>query len=123
MVGSEVVAEKADAARSNLMADGLADYVDLRTGDARSTLADPGGPVDLLLLDGGPGLYLDILQLLIPCLRVGSVVVADNIEDSEDEPHPYARWVRDPANGFVSNSITLKGGTEYSVWVGKRDDD
>ncbi len=123
VVGSELVAEKADAARSNLMAAGLEDYVDLRTGDARTTLADPGGPVDLLLLDGGPGLYLDILQLLIPCLRVGSVVVADNIEDSKEEPHPYARWVRDPANGFVSNSITLKGGTEYSVWVGKRGDD
>jgi hypothetical protein len=31
---------------------------------------------------------------------------------------PYARWVRDPANGFVSAAITRTSGTEYSVWAG-----
>ncbi len=118
VTGSEVVGEKAETARTNLAAAGLDGHVEIRTGDARTTLADPGGLVDLLLLDGGPGLYLDILQLLMPRLRVGAVVIADNITDSGAEPHPYARWVRDPDNGFVSNSITLKGGTEYSVWIG-----
>ncbi len=71
----------------------------------------------MVLLDGGPALYTEILQLLLPHLRPGSVVIADNIEDNPDDPHPYASWIRDPAHGFVSSSITLKGGTEYSVWV------
>jgi predicted O-methyltransferase YrrM len=68
-----------------------------------------------VLLDGGSALYTEILQLLLPRLRPGALVIADNMDD---DLHPYAMWVRDPANGFVSTSITLKGGTEYSVWVG-----
>ena len=115
VIGSELIDDKAETARRNLATAGLEAYTDIRSGDARRTLRDPGGSVDLVLLDGGPALYTDILQLLLPRLRSGALVIADNIDD---DLHPYATWVRDPANGFVSSSITLKGGTEYSVWVG-----
>ena len=118
VIGSEIIEEKAEAAKANLATAGLAEYVDIRTGDARTTLIDPGGHVDLVLLDGGPAAYLDVLRLLEPRLRPSAVVIADNIDGGSDDPHPYATWVRDPANGFVSSSITLKGGTEYSVWTG-----
>lgn len=114
VIGSELIEQKAATARSNLSAAGLDDYADIRSGDARQTLADPGGSIDIVLLDGGPALYIEVLQLLVPDLRPGALVIADNIDD---DLHPYATWVRDPANGFVSSSITLKGGTEYSVWV------
>ena len=115
VIGSELIDDKAETARRNLATAGLEAYTDIRSGDARRTLRDPGGSVDLVLLDGGPALYTDILQLLLPRLRSGALVIADNIDD---DLHPYATWVRDPANGFVSSSITLKGGKEYSVWVG-----
>ena len=115
VVGSELIEDKAETAGRNLSTAGLEAYTDIRRGDARQTLSDPGGPVDLVLLDGGPALYTEILQLLLPRLRPGALVIADNMDD---DLHPYATWVRDPANGFVSTSITLKGGTEYSVWVG-----
>lgn len=118
VIGSELIGEKAEAARANLATAGLAGLTDVRTGDARITLADPGGAVDLVLLDGGPGSYLDVLRLLQPHLRPNAVVIADNIDGAANDPHPYAAWVRDPANGFVSSSINLKGGTEYSVWGG-----
>lgn len=120
VIGSELVDEKAETARGNLDAAGLGDYANIRAGDARVTLLDLGGPIDLVLLDGGPGLYTEILQGLVPHLRVGAVVIADNIDGSADDLHPYASWVQDPASGFVSSSITLKGGTEYSVWIGER---
>lgn len=115
VVGSELIEQKAATARKNLATAGLDDLADIRTGDARQTLKDPGGPVDIVLLDGGPALYAEILQLLIPNLRLGALVIADNVDD---EDHPYPTWVRDPAHGFVSSSITLKGGTEYSIWTG-----
>ena len=114
VIGSELIDEKAATARTNLSTAGLDDLVDIRTGDARLTLNDPGGSIDIVLLDGGPALYIEILQLLVPHLRPGALVIADNVDDND---HPYATWVRDPANGFVSSSITLKGGTEYSIWV------
>jgi predicted O-methyltransferase YrrM len=115
LVGSELIEKKAATARKNLAAAGLDDLVDIRTGDARQTLKDPGGPIDIVLLDGGPALYAEILHMLVPNLRPGALVIADNVDD---EDHPYPTWVRDPAHGFVSSSITLKGGTEYSIWTG-----
>lgn len=115
VVGSELIEDKAGTARRNLSTAGLEAFADIRSGDARQTLSDPGGSVDLVLLDGGPALYTEILQLLLPRLRPGALVIADNMDDQQ---HPYVTWVRDPANGFVSTSIPFKGGTEYSVWVG-----
>ena len=118
LVGSELVEDKAVVARRNIADAGLGDYAEIRSGDARESLADPGGSVDLVLLDGGPALYAEIAQLLVPHLRDGAVVVADNIGPDAEDDQPYAKWVRDPAHGFVSSSIEMKGGTEYSVWVG-----
>ena len=118
LIGSELVEDKAATARRNLAAAGLADYVEIRSGDARTTLLDPGSPVDVVLLDGGSAMYAEIIQLLQPHLRLGAVVLADNIEAGAEDEQPYAKWVRNPANGFVSSSIEMKGGTEYSVWVG-----
>ena len=74
--------------------------------------------VGVVLLDGGPALYAEIIQLLLPRLRDCAVVIADNIGGGAEDAQPYAKWVRDPAHGFVSSSIVMKGGTEYSVWVG-----
>ncbi len=119
LVGSELVDDKAATARRNIAAAGLDRYAEIRAGDARTTLSDPGGSVDVVLLDGGPAMYVDIVQLLQPYLRDGAVVLADNVEAGAEDEQPYAKWVRDPANGFVSSSIVMKGGTEYSVWVGQ----
>ena len=114
LIGSELIDQKAATARRNLSAAGLEGFAEIRAGDARLTLGDPGGSIDIVLLDGGPALYVEVLRMLGPHLRPGALVIADNIDD---DLHPYATWVRDPANGFVSSSITLKGGTEYSIWA------
>ncbi|HEX4572266.1 MAG TPA: class I SAM-dependent methyltransferase, partial [Dongiaceae bacterium] len=47
VIGAEIVPEKLRVARRNLAAAGLAAWVDLRPGDARETLRDLGGPVDV----------------------------------------------------------------------------
>ena len=52
MIGSELVPAKVEAARNNLAEAGLAEYADIRLGDARQTLRDLGGPVDFVLIDG-----------------------------------------------------------------------
>ena len=54
VVGSELVPEKATTARRNLADAGLADYADIREGDARQTLSSVGGLVDFALIDGWP---------------------------------------------------------------------
>jgi predicted O-methyltransferase YrrM len=114
VIGSEIVPEKIATAKRNLADAGLSDYVEIREGDARETLCDLGGEVDFALIDGwpaveGPSLALQIMPLIAPQMQGGAIALNDNAEAD------YLAWIRDPANGFRSMSLPLKGGTELSV--------
>ena len=116
VIGSEIVPEKVAAARSNIEAAGLLEFADIRAGDARETLTDLGGPVDCVLIDGWPvsagvSLARQVMEVVAPQLRSGGLVMNDNAEPD------YLEYVRDPANGFRSMTLPLKGGTELSVRV------
>ncbi|MFH8350581.1 O-methyltransferase [Streptomyces sp. NPDC018045] len=115
VIGSEIVAAKVAAAKRNLAAAGLSDYVDIREGDARTTLRDLGGPVDFALIDGwlgsDPSLARQVIELIAPQLRVGGYVMNDNAEPD------FLDYIRDPANGFLSVTLPLHGGTELGVKV------
>jgi predicted O-methyltransferase YrrM len=117
VIGSELVPRKVATARDNLAEAGLADFVEIREGDARQTLRDLGGPVDFVLIDGWPGgkgasLAFQVMQIVAPQIRPGGLVMNDNGEED------YLAYVRDPANGFRSMSLPLKGSTELSVKAG-----
>ncbi len=118
LVSAELIESKAAKAKKHIHNTGLSDYVDIRIGDALETLKDPERPIDLLYLDGGPTLYLRVLKLLQPHLREAALVMADNVPITKDETNPYAEYVRNPINGYISTSIEMKGGTEYSLWTG-----
>ena len=116
VIGSELVPEKVATARRNLADAGLADYADIREGDARQTLCDLGGPVDFALIDGwpngqDPSLAREVIEILAPQIRTGGYVVNDNAEPD------FLQFMRDPANGFISVSLPLKGSTELCVKV------
>ncbi len=114
LIGTELEPSKAARARANLEAAGLADLVEIRVGDARETLADVGGDVDLVLLDGAFSLYLPVLKLLEPHLKSGTPILAENAFDHDNE---YLTYVRDPANGYLSQPIPISEGrgNEFSV--------
>ena len=114
-IGSEIEPAKAAVARANLAEAGLDGYAEVRVGDARETLADPGGPLDLVLIDGFPHLNRTILQLLTPHIRAGGMAMADNVGSFPREMGAYVDWVQNPANGFLSTTLPLRGGTELSV--------
>lgn len=115
VIGSEMQPAKLERARAHVIEAGLGDVVEIRAGDARETLRDPGGTIDLLLLDGAKQLYLEILQQLTGHLRTGSVVFADNVLTFRRALGPYVKYVQDPRNGFRSVTLFLGSGTEYSV--------
>jgi len=118
IISAELIESKAVKAKNHIHDAGLSEYVDIRIGDALETLKDPEKPIDLLYLDGGPGLYLSVLELLQSHLREGALVIADNVPTTKNEESPYAKYVRNPTKGYISTSIELKGGTEYSLWTG-----
>jgi predicted O-methyltransferase YrrM len=115
VIGTELQPTKLARARAHLEEAGLSDIAEIRGGDARETLADPGGSVDMVLLDGAKQLYLDMLRILEPRLHTGSVVLADNVLIFRTALRPYVDHVQDPANGFRSVTLFLGSGTEYSV--------
>ncbi|MFI2241460.1 O-methyltransferase [Streptomyces chrestomyceticus] len=115
VIGSEIVPAKVATAERNLATAGLSAYVDIREGDARTTLRDLGGPVDFALIDGWlgtePSLARQVIELVAPRLRVGGYVMNDNAEPD------FLDYIRDPANGFLSVTLPLHGGTELCVKV------
>jgi predicted O-methyltransferase YrrM len=115
VIGSEYLEAKVEKARENPREVGLEEYVEIRLGDAGQTLANPGGPVDMLLLDGEKSLYLPILELLVPHLRSGSVVLGDDTKQFKRTLAPYIAHMQDPRNGFQSVSLSLGEGVEFSV--------
>jgi len=55
------------------------DRIELRLGPALSTLAELEGPFDLAFLDAAKEEYVDYWELLVPKMRPGGLLVADNV--------------------------------------------
>jgi predicted O-methyltransferase YrrM len=70
------------------------------------------GTVDLVLLDGAKALYLDVLALIEPHLRLGALIVADNADYCPD----YLAKVRAQGGGYLS--LPFAQDVELSMRVG-----
>jgi predicted O-methyltransferase YrrM len=114
VIGSELESSKVAKAKQHLAEAGLSEFAEIRAGDAMQTLRDMG-TIDLLFLDGWKLMYLDVLKLLTPSLRKGAVVLADDVTLFPADVATYLDFVRDPANGFVTVTVPLGDGIEYSV--------
>ncbi|VCU67982.1 O-methyltransferase [Pigmentiphaga humi] len=115
LIGTEIEPVKVRAARANLAEAGLADFAEIREGDALLTLKALAGPVDFLLIDTWIPLALPALELLKPRLRPGAIVMCDNVRQFAREYRAYTDYVRDPRNGFRSMLWPKQGGVELSV--------
>ncbi|WP_445166652.1 O-methyltransferase [Mycolicibacterium sp. Dal123E01] len=114
VIGTELESSKAARAQDHLAAAGVADFVDIRVGDALDTLRDGvGGPVGLVHLDGAFSLYKPVLQLLESHLEPNALILAEN--GTPD----YLDYVRDPSNGYVSLTLPFEParGNELSVFT------
>jgi predicted O-methyltransferase YrrM len=99
VIGTEFEPSKVVRARANIAAAGLAEFVDIREGDALESLArDLPEAIDLVLLDGAKSLYPRVFALLAPRLRPGALIVADNADMSPE----YLDVVRAPSSGYLS---------------------
>ncbi len=76
---------KVRLARQNLDRAGVAAWVDVREGPAADTLAALPGPFDLVFLDADRGSYRAYLELAVPRLAPGGLLVADNVVSHQSE--------------------------------------
>jgi predicted O-methyltransferase YrrM len=106
LIGTELEASKASQAGKNISTAGLSDLVDIRVGDALETLKIGfDGEVDLVLLDGAFSLYLPVLKILEPHLKVGALIIGENALDPA-----YLAHVRNEQNGYLSVSLPFEEG-------------
>lgn len=116
VIGTEIVPEKVIQARKNIAEAGLENFADIR-GDALETLQNLNQTIDMVLIDGWAHLALDVLKLVNPLIRKGGIVISDNVGTFKQALRSYVEFLQNPANGYCSSMINLKGGTEFSVKV------
>jgi predicted O-methyltransferase YrrM len=115
VITTELHAGKASKAHQHIAQTGLANFVDLRVGDALETLKVLRNPVSLVFLDGWKNLYKPLLHLLEPALAPGAMVVADDLDLFPEVLEPYLTYVRNPANGYVSVKVPIGDAMELSA--------
>ena len=94
----ERAADKVAMAKTNLARAGLSDRVTLRHGPALEVLATLPGPFDLVFLDADRPNYLAYLDLLLPRMRRGGLLVTDNVRSHAHELGDFLHRLRhDPA--------------------------
>ena len=116
VIGSDMEERKVAAARKNIQDAKLADLVAILQGDALQTLQSVEGPIDLAFLDGRKDLYLPVLKLLEPKLRLGAVILSDNIDSFHKEVAPFLQYVQGEKSRYASATLGLSDGMEFSIY-------
>jgi predicted O-methyltransferase YrrM len=118
VVSCEIDGEKLAEAKANIEAAGLADHVEFITGDARDTLREQSGKVDMLFIDASLdiGNYETYFDVVYKRLEAGSLVVADNVKSHEFELDDYITYVQNHPN-LDSQTVPIGDGLEVSVKI------
>ncbi len=75
----EISPRRAKQAEENFRRAGLAEYVEVRVGDARQLSKDIKGPIDFVFVDCGYANYFRIFQNIERELAPAAMIVADNV--------------------------------------------
>jgi caffeoyl-CoA O-methyltransferase len=86
LITHEIDPERASLARANFRRAGVEPMVTIVLGDAHETVTRLKEPIDLLFIDADKEGYLDYLNRLLPLVRPGGLILADNM--SQPRPSP-----------------------------------
>ena len=84
-----------EEADKNFERAGLSGYVELIKGHAPEVLGDIEGEFDMVFLDATKGEYVDFAEVLVPRMRSGGLLVADNCTTHAEELREFMAYVRD----------------------------
>ena len=113
----EVDSAKIALARANLATAGLDGVVDIIEGRAMETLAQLPGPFDIVFLDADRNSYLAYLELVLPKLRAGGLLIADNAISHAGELQGFLARVKSHPQLF-SVTVPSGNGEEIAVKLG-----
>jgi len=119
VIGMEYYPAKCTRARELVDLAGLSNIVIVRQGDAAELIGELEGPIDLAFIDAAKPAYMAYFDELLPKLRTGGCIVADNMilpERAREEARAYQAHVRAQPS-VRSMELTIGDGLEMSVKV------
>ena len=93
----EIDAHRAALARKNFVRAGVDHIITVVEGDAHEEIAMLHEPVDILFLDADKSGYIDYLTRLLPLVRSGGLILADNMNSPSPDPRYVDAITTDPA--------------------------
>jgi len=111
--------DKVALARANLASAGLDSVVEIIEGPAADTLAMLPGPFDLVFLDADRPSYLTYLELVVPKLRPGGMLIADNVTSHANELQDYLIRVKSHPQLFAV-TVPIGNGEEVALKLDAR---
>jgi predicted O-methyltransferase YrrM len=114
VISCELDEAKAAQAQANLAAAGLAEYVEVLSGDARELMRHRSEAVDLLFIDGDSGQYETYFDVVYKRMGTGSLIIADDVVANENELSDYVTYVQNHPN-LESVTVPVGNGLEVSV--------
>lgn len=90
LITHEIAPERASLAQANFRRAGVEHMVTVVLGDAHETVTRLKEPIDLLFIDVDKEGYLDYLNKLLPLVRPGGLILADNMS----QPKPSTDFVK-----------------------------
>jgi predicted O-methyltransferase YrrM len=119
VIGIEYYAAKCARARELVDQAGLSGIVTVRQGDALEIVGELEGPIDMAFIDAAKPDYTTYFDALLPRLRTGGCIVADNMilpERAREEARAYQAYVRAKPS-VRSMELTIGDGLEMSVKI------
>jgi predicted O-methyltransferase YrrM len=117
LITHEIDPETAALARENFKRAGVEHLVTVVEGDAHETVTRLQGPIDVLFIDADKAGYPDYLQKLLPLVRPGGLILADNVSRPSPSPDFIRAITTDPNLGTVFLNMQSTG---ISLTVKKR---
>jgi len=109
----EIDEGRAKLAQANFKAAGLDSVITLKLGDALAELPKLHGPYDFVFIDAWKQDYVKYLNLVIPVVRPGGVIVAHNVIDLKAELTDFIHAVK--TNPRLKTNIENPGPGGFSV--------
>ena len=108
---------KVRLARENLERAGVAQWAEVREGPAADALAALPGPFDLVFLDADRASYRAYLELAVPRLVPGGLLVADNVVSHRAELEDFLARVKEHPE-LLSVTLPVGKGEEVAYKLG-----
>jgi predicted O-methyltransferase YrrM len=108
---------RARLAQENFKAAGVDSLVTLKMGDALKVIPNLKGPIDFVFIDAEKSDYVRYLQMVVPLVRPGGVILAHNVSDLQSLVEDFIQAVKtdprlkttfvNPGPGGFSVSVKL----------------